>query len=91
MGYMSAMQGVEIGLAGLQAGLNCLTAPQRPLSSYYRWHPEVSRGVSVETYNAMVTEHNALVDALVAERKKNARLQSQLRDALEMLKQAADA
>ena len=42
-------------------------------------------------YNAMVTEHNALVDALVAERKKNARLQSQLRDALEILKHAADA
>lgn len=91
MGYMNAMQGVEIGLAGLQTGLNCLTAVQRPLSSYYRWHPEVSRGVSVKAYNALVTEHNALVDALVAERKKNARLQSQLRDALEILKHAADA
>ena len=88
MGYMNAMQGVEIGLAGLQTGLNSLTAPRRPLSSYYRWHPDVPRGVSVKAYNALVTEHNALVDALVAERKKTARLQSQLRDALNLLKLA---
>lgn len=91
MGYMNAMQGVELGLIGLQAGLNGVTASQRPLSSYYCCQPEVSRGVSVEAYNALVAEHNALVDALVAERKRNARLQSQLRDALGLLKQAVNA
>ena len=91
MGYLSAMQGVEIGLAGLQTGLNCLTAPQRPLSSYYHWHSEVPQGASVDAYNSLVAEHNALVDALVAERNKSARLQSQLRNALELLKHAVDA
>ena len=91
MGYMNAMQGVAIGLAGLQTGLNSLTAFQRPLSSYYRWQPKISGGVSVQAYNALVAEHNALVDALVAERKRTARLQSQLRDALELLKQAVNA
>jgi hypothetical protein len=91
MGYLNAMQGVELGMVGLQAGLNRLTAPQRPLSSYYRWQPEVPQGVSVESYNALVVEHNALVDALVAERKRTAQLRSQLRDALRLLKQAVDS
>ncbi|WP_144735833.1 hypothetical protein [Extensimonas perlucida] len=91
MGYLNAMQGVELGMAGLQAGLNRLTAPQRPLSSYYHWQPEVHRGVSVEAYNALVAEHNDLVEALVAERRKTAQLQSQLRDALRLLKQAVDS
>ncbi|WP_066704917.1 hypothetical protein [Curvibacter delicatus] len=91
MGYLNAMQGVELGMVGLQAGLNRLTMPQRPLLSYYRWQPEVPQGVSVDSYNALVVEHNALVDALVAERKRTAQLQSQLRDALRLLKQAVDS
>jgi len=91
MGYMNAMQGVELGLEGLQAGLNRLTAPQRPLSSYYQWQPEVPQGVSVNAYNTLVMEHNALVELLLAERKKTAQLQSQLRDALGLLQQAVDS
>lgn len=89
MGYMNSMQGVEIGMAGLQAGLNSLTAPRRPLSSYYRHQPAMTEGVSVEAYNSLVVEHNALAEKLIEERKKTARLESQLRDALGLLRHAA--
>jgi len=88
MGYLNAMNGVELGMTGLQSGLNSLVSPRRPLSSYYHWQPGVTKGVSIEAYNALVAEHNAVVEALTAERRKTLQLQSQLRDALGLLKKA---
>jgi hypothetical protein len=88
MGYMSVMDGIDLGMAGLNAGLNSLATPQPPLGAYYKWQQPNPAGVPVEAYNSLVAEHNALVQELAAERRKAERLQAQLRDALNLLKRA---
>lgn len=88
MGFMSAMDGIELGVAGLNSGLRSLATPQPPLSAYYNWQQPDPAGVSVEAYNALVAEHNALVRELTAERRKTSQLHSQLRDALNLLRRA---
>lgn len=86
---MSAMDGVRLGMAGLHAGLEALTAPRVPLSQYYKWQSGEAVGVSTEAYNQVVAAHNKLARALIAEKLNSAKLQAQLRDALTLLKQVA--
>lgn len=89
MSYMSAMDGVRMGVTGLQAGLQALTSPRVPLSNYYMWQSGGPVGVSAEVYNEVVAAHNMLVRALASEKRKSAQLQAQLRDALTMLNKVA--
>lgn len=88
MGYMSAMDGVRMGIAGLQNGLHALNSPRVPLSAYYKWQTTEASVVSVEAYNEVVVAHNALVQALAAEKRESAGLKSQLRETLKLLQKA---